>query len=216
MKKLLSLNSKGSILVALLIMLPFVIQIALAYMSLSTQSFLLGKGDQRRTQAQLAADAGADYAIEQINQDPNWTNTVSPVEIHNDGKTKVTFAASITTIDPSNKTVAATGYTYSPVTRVTPNATVNIKVDLRAVTTGDYSLVTGVGGLYLSNSAKIVGGNVFVNGSISMSNSAQIGLSTNYVDVSVANQICPVPADSTYPRLCNSGENDNPITLLNT
>lgn len=209
-------DSRGSLLISLLITLPFLILIAASYMSLSTHSFRLGKADQFHTSAQLAADAGADYAVEQLNLDPSWTGTTSPVEIHNDGKIKTTFTASISDVDSTHKTITATGYTYSPVSHSTPDASISIKVDLRAVTTGDYSLVTGVGGLFLSNSAKIVGGSVYVNGEIDMSNSAQIGLSTNYVNVSVANQICPLVADATYPRLCNSGENNNPITLNNT
>lgn len=87
---------------------------------------------------------------------------------------------------------------------------------MRGVSSGDYSVVTGVGGLIMSNSAKIVGGNVYVNGRITMSNTAQIGLSTNPVDVKAAHQSCPVPANATYPRVCNSGENGQPITLTNS
>jgi hypothetical protein len=84
------------------------------------------------------------------------------------------------------------------------------------VTSGSYSIVTGVGGLYMSNSAKIIGGDVFVNGEINMSNSSQIGLSTNPINVSVAHQNCPEPADANYPRLCASGENGQPITISGT
>jgi hypothetical protein len=49
-----------------------------------------------------------------------------------------------------------------------------------------------------------------------MSNTAQIGLTTNPVNVQVAHQNCPEPADATYPRLCNSGENGQPITIQNS
>lgn len=210
------LKNDGSILVALIITLPFLIMIAAAYMTLSTHSYTLGRQDQFHTSSQLAADAGADYAVEQLNQDSDWAATSSPIELHNDGNIKTTFTASVENTDSTHKAITAIGYTYSPVSRTTPNSTVKIKVDLRAVTTGNYSLVTGVGGLFLSNSAKIVGGNVYVNGEITMSNSAQIGLSSNSVDVNVANNICPQPATSAYPRLCGNGENNNPITITNS
>jgi hypothetical protein len=60
-----------------------------------------------------------------------------------------------------------------------------------------------------------VGGDVFVNGEINLQNTAQIGLSTNPLKVDVANQRCPNPPDATYPRVCNSGENGEPISIGN-
>jgi hypothetical protein len=90
-------------------------------------------------------------------------------------------------------------------------------LDIEAVTsggTGPSSVVSGVGGLALNNNAKISGGDVVVNGKISMSNNSQIGLSTNPVNVRVAHQSCPQPADSTYPQLCGSG-NGQPISMNN-
>jgi hypothetical protein len=66
----------------------------------------------------------------------------------------------------------------------------------------------------MSNSAKILGGDVHVNGEVSLSNTAQIGLSTSPVNLTVAHQICPIPVDSTYPQLCGAG-NGQPITLNN-
>jgi hypothetical protein len=66
----------------------------------------------------------------------------------------------------------------------------------------------------MSNSAKIVGGSVFVNGEINMSNTSQIGLSTNPVTVQVADQACPKPADATFPRVCTAADNaGQPITM---
>ncbi|HSH55807.1 MAG TPA: hypothetical protein VK983_03205, partial [Candidatus Limnocylindrales bacterium] len=91
-----------------------------------------------------------------------------------------------------------------------------VNADLRPVTSSGFSVVTGVGGLFMSNSAKIVGGDVLVNGEIQMQNTTQIGLSTNPLRVDVAHQNCPVPADANYPRLCNSGENGQPISIQNT
>src|SRR5437868_14076852 len=88
-------NQKGSILLVFLITLPFLILLALYYMSLSLTSFQVGRFDQLHTEAQLAADAGADYAVEQFSQNNNWTSTSGAVTLHNDGKIKTTYTASI-------------------------------------------------------------------------------------------------------------------------
>lgn len=209
------LQERGSILLVFLITIPFLILIAMYYMHLSLTSFQVARFDQLHTEAQLAADAGADYAVEQISQDNTWSGTSGEVQLRSDSKLRTTFAASVTG-DNNAKTVAVTGKTYWPANTTTPARSVSIYVDLRPVTSGSFSLVSGEGGLIMSNSSKIVGGNVFVNGIINLSNSAQIGLSTKPVNVSVADQACPQPPDATYPRVCNSGEGGQPIIINNT
>ncbi len=209
-------NQTGSILLAIILMLPFLIMIVAIFTQFSTATLQLAKIDQSHTSAQLATDAGLDYGIQQLTTDASWIGTGSEIELFNDGAVKTTYQVTVTDVSASNKTMASTGRTYRPASSATPASSVTVTADLRSVTAGLYSVVTGVGGLILSNSAKIIGGDVLVNGEITMSNSAQIGLSNNPVNVEVAHQNCPVPADSTYPRLCNSGENGQPITLNNT
>lgn len=212
MKHLLHLQQKGSVLLSIVITMPFLLLIIGYYMSLAVSSFNLSRGDQYRTHAQFATDAGTDYAVQQINTDATWTGTPSPVEILNDGTVKTTYEISVDHVDADTKTITSVGRTYSPVTATTPKSSVTIKTDLRAVTSGTVSLVTGVGGLYMSNNAKILGGDVHINGEIEMSNSAQIGLSTNPVNLNVAHQNCPIPVTSSYPQICGSG-NGQPIAL---
>lgn len=209
-------KQSGFVLASLVIVLPFLILITGYYLDLAVASFGAARKDQLRTEAQFGADAGADYGVQALNADSTWAGTATPAEVHNDGKSRVTYEVSIANNSATSKTLTVTGKSYSPISHTTPDSSVKIKVDLRAVTTGSYSIVTGVGGLFMSNSAKIVGGDVFVNGEISMSNSAQIGLTTNPVNVDVAHQNCPNPPDGTYPRICNSGENGQPITINNS
>lgn len=205
-------SQKGSTLLAVIIMLPFLILIIALYMDLSVASFKQARRDQYQTHSQFTTDAGTDYAVQQINDDSDWAGTPSAIELHNDGQVRTTFQVTVTNIDADTKTITSVGRTYTPVTSSTPRSTVTIKTDLRAVSSGSISLVTGVGGLYMSNSAKILGGDVHVNGEISMSNTAQIGLSSSPVSLNVAHQNCPVPATSAYPMLCTSGQ---PITINN-
>ena len=209
-----SKKEKGSILLIFLMTLPFLILIALNYTQLSLTSFQVANLDYLRTEAQLAADAGADYAISQINQDNAWAGTTSDIQLRNDPKMRSTFSASVTG-DENAKTVAITGKTYFPANSSTPERTVRINLDLRPVTSGNYSLVSGEGGLIMMNSSKIVGGDVYVNGTVNISNTAQIGLSTKPINLSVANQACPTPPDATYPRVCASGEGPQPIIIQN-
>ncbi len=215
MKQAIKLNNNGSILLVFLLTLPFLILVTLYYTRLSLTSFQIAGFDQRHTEAQLAADAGADYAVEKLSQDNTWTGTGIEVPLHSDSRLRTTFIATVTG-NATAKTIAVTGKTYWPASATTATKSVAINVDLRPVTTGSLSLVSGEGGLFMSNSSKIVGGDVFVNGEINMSNSAQIGLSTNSLNVKVAHQTCPNPPDSSYPRVCNSGENGQPITINNT
>lgn len=212
MKKILGQN--GSILLVFLISMPFLIIIAMNYMQLALTSFQVARLDQFHTNAQLAADAGADYAIQQINLNNAWSGTAGEVQLKNDGKIKTTYTATVAN-GTDTKTISVIGKTYFPASASTFNRSVSIYVDLRSVTTGSYSIISGEGGLYMSNNAKVVGGDVFVNGEVKLINNAQIGLSTNPINLSVAHEICPVPADATYPRVCNSGENGQPISILN-
>lgn len=211
-------HERGSILLVFILTLPFLILIAIYYMRLSLTSYQVARLDQYHTMAQLAADAGADASVEAFSADNSWSGSGGPVTIHSDSKIKTTYTASISG-DDTAKTIAITGSTYSPATASTPSRTVKIYVDLRPVTQGNYSVVAGTGGLVMQNNSKIPNGNIFVNGSLTMSNSAQIGLSVlgvglTAVPVQVADQICPIPADATYPQVC-SGTSHPPISISN-
>jgi hypothetical protein len=211
-------NQKGQILITLVIVIPALILIVSAYLSLSTSGYRLERRDQFRTQAQMAADAGADYAVEQINQNNAWTGTNGEVTLQSDSSKKVTYQVTETDNSSSSKTLTVTGRTYFPATAGTASGTVKIKVDLREVTSGSFSVASGEGGLIMKNSSKITGGSVLVNGTINMQNTAQIGLSTSPVEnVQVADAVCPVPADASYPRICTAGDRQpQPVSIANT
>lgn len=216
MKLLHNKKQNGSALVTFIIIIPFLIFITASYMNLSVSSFKVAGRDQFHTYAQLATDAGADFGVQEVNVSAAWAGTAGEIELHNDGKIKTTYEVTVTDIDADNKVITSTGRTYSPAASSTAASSVTVAVNLRAVKSGEYSVVSGVGGLIMSNSAKILGGDVFINGTVTLNNSAQIGLSTNPVNLSVAHQSCPTPPDATYPVACNSGQNGQPITLNNT
>lgn len=215
-------SQSGSALVTLIIVMPFLMLITALYMELTVGSLGLAGRDQLRTHAQFSTDAGIDFALQEINIDNAWigtdidsNGTIDEAELHNDGEVRTTYQVYVTAVDDDNKLVTSVGRSYKPATSTTPSATVTVNVDLRAVRSGEYSVASGVGGLLMQNSAKIIGGNVLINGGIHMQNSAQIGLSTSPVNVEVAHQNCPQPPDASYPALCASGENGEPILIEN-
>ena len=216
MKRLQQINETGAALISVLITLPFLLLIAFNYTQLGVNNLRLAQGDQFRTQTQMVADASLDYGLQQINQDLSWTGTGGEVEFDTLNNVRTTYDLTVANIDDDNKTLTTTARLYRPAAATTPSTTITIDAELRPVSAGDFSIVTGVGGLYMENSAKVLGGSIFVNGNIFMKNTAQIGLELSPVELSVAHQICPDPPDATYPRVCNSGENDEPITLENS
>lgn len=206
-------DERGTILLVFVITLPFLILLAIYYTQTSLLSFRTARQDQLRTAAQLSADAGADLGVLRISQNNAWAGSVGEVELSNDARTKTTYEISVANLAGNTKTMTITGRSYSPVTATVPAKKVKVLVDLRPVSSGDFGIISGQGGLIMVNNSKVVGGDVFINGEVKLSNSAQIGLSTKPVEVKVAHQICPVPADATFPRICNSGEYGGPISI---
>jgi Tfp pilus assembly protein PilX len=171
-------------------------------------------------EAQMAADAGLDDAMTKINTVTGWTGTGGDVTLLNSSSPSIKTTYNVTvadTADPAQKTLTVTAKAYFPSTAATPQVTRKYLMDIEAVTsgTGPTSVASGVGGLVLNGNAKISGGDVVVDGTISLSNNSQIGLSTNPLNVHVADQACPSPADATYPLVCGVGS-PQPITMGTT
>lgn len=211
-----SLGQKGSILIGMLMVFPFLILIVLYYMSLSISSLRIATRDQAQTHAQLSADAGLDRSFEEINISSTWSGTGGEVTLHNETSVRTTYQVSVVDSGTDRKLVTSIGRTYKPASSTVVASIIRIEAEMRAVSSGEYSVVSGVGGLIMSNSAKILGGDLFINGTISLSNTAQIGLTSSPVNVSVAHNSCPSPPNATYPRVCNNGENGQPISLINS
>lgn len=215
MKKLFS-NSRGAALISVVIILPFLILIALNYTNLATNNTIVARKDVFRVQTQMVVDAGLDYGMQQITANQNWAGTGGDVIFDNSNNIKTTYNVSVADVNADLKVMTSVAKLYRPATSTVPQTSITINSNLRKVTGGNFSIVTGVGGLIMENSSKVLGGDVYVNGTVYLKNSAQIGLLTTPVTLKVAHQSCPEPPDATYPRICNSGENGQPITIENT
>lgn len=210
-------KQNGFLMPVLLFTIAFIVTMISIVGSFSLTTYNLSTRETYRVDAQLAADAGLDASLIELNNNASWTGTTGEVAVLNDGKIKTTYSATISNGTSSDKKIlAVTAKTYSPVNASSPKITRKYEVDVQAVTSGTSitSVVSGVGGLVLNNNSKITGGDVVVNGKITMNNQSQIGTQSNSVNVRVAHQSCPSPANSTYPQLCGAG-NGQPISLSN-
>lgn len=215
-------NQKGFVLIAVMLLTFFVITAGTVTAQLASSNLRAANIDTYRVNAQFAADAGIDASVYQVNDGRitgvEWFGTGgSEIEVANEATFKTTYESEVTnqTIDGvEKKLIVVTGRTYSPKTSPTPVSTRTYRVMLRPVQAGDFSVVTGVGGLVMENSSKVLGGSVFVNGSITMSNSAQIGLLNDPVDVFSAHMNCPAGGGPSYPTQCLPSDGE-PISISN-
>lgn len=209
-------NQNGFIMPVLLFTVIFIMMLLTYVISFSLNTHSLASRESYKVNAQLAADAGLDVGINELNIDPNWTGSGGEIDLLDTPNLRTTYETVVLDGESDDrKILSVTARAYSPSTAATPKVTRKYELDLQAVTSGvgPSSVVTGVGGLVLSNNAKITGGDVVVNGFATVGNNSQIGTQTNPVNVRVAHQICPQPADATYPQVCGPG-NGEPITIV--
>lgn len=212
-------KQEGYILPLLLITVLFVTLTITYVTSLSLTTYNLATRDIYKANAQMTADAALDLAMTTLNTvgTTGLSSTLSAEQtLLTDGSLSTTYQTALIDGATSDKKI------LSVVARAkigsATKATRRYELDVQAVTTGTgpSSVVTGVGGLVLNNNSRITGGDVVVNGTITVNNNAQIGLSTtplaNAVNIRVAHTNCPIPVDATYPKVCASGENGQPIT----
>jgi hypothetical protein len=213
-------KERGFVMASLIITTTLVMLIGVAITGLVVTNYRLATEERNKINAQFAADAGLDYAIAQLNISNSWTTTAGEYDLFDDGNTRATYSAAVSAGAGTNTvTIQTTGRIYDPAGATDPTVERTYEVELRGLSSGGtFSIVTGVGGLIMNNNSKIVAGDVFVNGEISLRNSAQIGLSTAPVTVKAAHQNCPDPPNAAYPEVCNSaihGSIGEPITIQN-
>ncbi len=217
-------KENGFIVGSLLVLIVFISVMLITITSTAIANFQSSVKENTRVNAQFAADSGLDRGIHEINQDSLWTGTAGlgpggtdEIELLNDATNNIRSTYEVT-ISPGatddNKIVRSIGRTYKPASDTTPTSTRIFEVEIINLVASNTSIVTGVGGLVMNNSAKIIDGSVYANGEIYMDNTSQIGTSTNPLSVFVANKVCPKPPDATYPQFCGPGVNNNPIHIL--
>lgn len=214
-------SNRGFIVPTILISVFMIVLVAIAVLSLSVSNNQTANSESYRVNAQFAADAGLDIGIQNLNTDSNWSG-IGETVLYQDSKVKTTYQTTVINGSTSTKkTLKTTSRVYVPANSASPKVTRIYDLDVQAVTSGIglTSIVSGVGGLVLNNNARITGGDVVVNGTITVNNNAQIGLSTTdyinhpeqVINVRVAHTNCPNPVNASYPKVCGINENGEPI-----
>ncbi len=208
-------SQQGSVIVSILITTLFLTTLIFALLVLANSNLVRAKQRIYLLQAQYSAESGADSAIATLNGgNTSYTGTGgSDLTVIATTGYKSTFSTVVSAGSNSlEKIVTSTGKVYVPASATQPSFTRKVSITVTGKQGSGYAVIGGVGGLILSNNA-IIGGVVYTNGKITMSNNSIIGSATNPATVSAAYYNCPSPADSTYPRACTSGE---PISLTNS
>lgn len=160
----------------------------------------------------LAAEAGVEQAMYEINEDNNYAGTAE-TEFYNDStKGRGTYQIAVTEgTGPNEKVITSTGRIYREDGTTDPIVERTVKVTIVGTSTPVPSVISGAGGLILNGSASVTNSDVRVNGFIDLNGSSKIGTQAQPVNVEVAHQNCPAGApDPTYPKYCTSGQ---PITM---
>jgi len=204
MKKM---NDSGFILPLTIILIIALMVAATASIAFSLQFFRETDQGPDRSQALLAAEAGVEFAVQELNQTPAGDGVITQTNFaNNDKQGRVTYQTTIVSGSQNEKTITSTGRVYIPNDADEPVAT--RRVEATVVGTSDGGAVTVRAGqqLSISGGATIANGTVNVNGKLIMSGGTKIGTAQTPVNVNVAHNACPNSASSSYPSLCTSGQ----------
>ncbi len=200
-----SRDNRGVILVGALITMSFFMVVTLSIIEFSVNHYAATRRSLVSYNALSAAEAGADYFLQQINKGASYTGTNGEFTFYSDNiRGKGTYQTTI--VDGSvdrEKIITSTGRIYLPATAATPLVTRKIKVIIyQNNAPAPYSIQTGPGGLVLNNQVHIAAGPLFVGGKLYLNNNATIGSASVPIRVNVQDFACPTTGGSTYPSLC--------------
>jgi Tfp pilus assembly protein PilX len=152
-------KNKGFVLTTLLFTTLFLSFVVMYASSLALSFSNIANREIHKVNAQMAADAGIDQALNLLNTQgvaafsgPELNET----ELLNAGKYKTTYTKSISDgANENEKTLIVVGRTYAPATSTKIAAERKFKVDIKAVTSENSpaSVVSGVGGLILNTNS---------------------------------------------------------------
>ena len=209
-------RQSGMILVSMLIITSVLMFIGFTLITGVSSQYALATQGVFTDNALLAAEAGVEQSVEQLNQDDNFGGyPTAQTLFNNQTQGYGTFTATISPSpdDTNAKIITTTGTVYRYGQTTNPVSTRKVKVTVVGTSSQGYSVLSGPGGLILNGSANITNSQVYVNGTITLNGSSKIGTTSNPLDVFVANQACPPGATPgpTYPQICSGGQ--QPISM---
>lgn len=211
-------RQEGLILISIVIVVSALMIVGVALISATASRYVLTNNDTYSANALLAAEAGVEQSLQQLNADDNFAGYGTQQEFFNNasqghGVFTTTIADSPT--DANARVITATGKVYRYHNAADPVSTRIVRVTAVGTDSPGYSVHTGPGGLILGGSAAITNSSVFVGGTLTLNGAAKIGTVNQPLTVDVANQACPTGADPgpTYPQVCASSQ---PITMAHS
>lgn len=205
----------GVILIAVLLVTSALVTIGIALAGSVAARNRLAVDGVYANNALLAAEAGVEQSVEQLNQSDSFGGYPTAQTFFNNstqGKGIFTTTIAASPDGTNAKIITSVGSVYRPGI-ATPIQKRTIKVTVVGTASQGYSVHTGPGGLILGGSANITNSDVYVNGVIAMTGASKIGTPSQPLKVFVANDQCPTGSTPgpTYPQVCTDGT--QPISL---
>jgi len=204
-------KQNGFILPLTLVLIIALMVATTASIAFSLQFYRDTERNPDRSQALLAAEAGIEFALQELNQTPQGDATVAETNLaYNETQGRVTYQTSAVGGDQNERTIISTGRVYIPADADEPVVTRRVESTVVGTSDGGAATVRAGQRLTISGGASIANGTVNVNGTLVMSGGTRIGTAQTPVNVNVAHNSCPTSADATYPRACTAGQ---PISI---
>lgn len=207
-------NSKGVVLVTVVIVGMILTFIAMSLADVSIKQYRRTTDNLFDTNALLVAEAGIERSVYQLNTDNDFEGYTTEQQFFNNSiQGRGTYQTFVTNGENNEKLITSIGKVYSINGGASVVSSRKIRVSLVGTTSEGYSVYTGPGGLILGGSANISNSEIYVNGYITMSGSAQIGTNSKPLNINVANRRCPLGTNpgASYPQVCGSG--NQPISI---
>lgn len=207
-------NQRGSVLVMVFILGVVFTAIGASLLQFTVSQRTIAARNIASANALLAAEAGVEYSLHQLNLDDNFEGITTEEEFFNNSEQgRGVFETTVEQSEDSNaKIITSVGRVYRQDGTVDPRSERKVRVVVVGTKSEGYSVHSGPGGLILGGSATITNSDVYVNGTITMSGAARIGTDAKPLNVNVANIACPTGSNPgpTYPSLCTSTQ---PISI---
>lgn len=208
-------QENGLIMITIVIVTAILMIVGLSLISSATSQYRLTSNNTYATNALLAAEAGVEQSLQQLNDSDSFGGYNTEQQFFNNttqGKGVYTTTVAASPSDTNAKVITSTGKVYRYNRSSSPVSTKIVKVTTVGTGSSGYSVYSGPGGLILTGSAAITNSSIYVNGTISLTGASRIGTSSQPLTVNVANQACPSGASpgATYPAVCSSTQ---PISL---
>ncbi|HVI60715.1 MAG TPA: hypothetical protein VM535_01020 [Candidatus Saccharimonadales bacterium] len=205
----------GLILISIIIVVSALMIVGFALISATTSRYILTNNDTYSANALLAAEAGVEQSLQELNASDSFSGYAAPQQFFNsNSQGRGVFTTTITNspTDANARIITSTGKVYRYTNLSDPVSTRIVRVTAVGTNAPGYSVHSGPGGLILGGSAAITNSSVYVGGTITLNGSSKIGTFNQPLTVDVANQACPtgVNPGPTYPQVCTSSQ---PISM---